>query len=68
MLGPDLLVAPVFGEDETVSYYLSEGEWTRLLSGETVIGDRWMTERHGFLSLPLLVRPGGKVEKTVDAV
>jgi alpha-D-xyloside xylohydrolase len=58
MLGPDLLVAPVFSEDGTVSYYLPAGKWTRLLSGETVQGGGWKTESHGFLSLPLLVRSG----------
>ena len=31
--------------------------WTSLLTGETVEGGRWRKERHGFLSLPLLVRP-----------
>jgi alpha-D-xyloside xylohydrolase len=61
MLGPDLLVAPVFSEDGEVSYYLPQGEWARLLSGETVQGGCWKTEKHGFLSLPLLVRAGRKV-------
>jgi alpha-D-xyloside xylohydrolase len=61
MLGPDLLVAPVFSESGEVTYYLPEGDWTRLLSGETVKGGRWITETHGVLSLPLLVRGGKKV-------
>jgi alpha-D-xyloside xylohydrolase len=58
MLGADLLVAPVFSEDGEVSYYLPDGEWTRLLTGEAVKGGRWITEKHGYLSLPLLARPG----------
>jgi len=58
MLGGDLLVAPVFSEDGEVSYYLPEGEWTRLLTGEKVSGGKWITEKHGFFSLPLLQRPG----------
>lgn len=58
MLGPDLLVAPVFTEDGDVSYYVPDGVWTRLLTGETVTGPRWVTEDHGFASVPLLVRPG----------
>jgi alpha-D-xyloside xylohydrolase len=56
MLGPDLLVAPVFSEDGEVSYYLPEGEWIRILTNETVKGGSWRKEKHGFLSLPLLVR------------
>ncbi|MEU7860078.1 alpha-xylosidase [Nonomuraea sp. NPDC049141] len=58
MLGPDLLVAPVLSADGEISYYVPNGVWTRLLDGETVTGPGWRTERHGFDSLPLLVRPG----------
>jgi alpha-D-xyloside xylohydrolase len=58
MLGPDLLVAPVFSADGTVEFYLPAGTWTSLLSGETVTGGTWRRETHGFDSLPLYVRPG----------
>ncbi|MFJ6465443.1 alpha-xylosidase [Streptomyces sp. NPDC091387] len=58
MLGPDLLVAPVFTEDGQVEYYVPEGTWTSLLTGETVTGPVWRHETHGFDSLPILVRPG----------
>ena len=58
MLGDALLVAPVFTEDGTVDYYLPEGRWTHLLTGEVQTGGRWHRARHGFLSLPLFVRPG----------
>jgi alpha-D-xyloside xylohydrolase len=70
MLGPDLLVAPVFDDGGEVSYYLPDGLWTRLLptaaspepatpseAAASVEGGRWLRERHGYLSLPLLVRP-----------
>ncbi|MGW0548238.1 alpha-xylosidase [Streptomyces altiplanensis] len=58
MLGPDLLVAPVFTADGDVEFYLPEGAWTHLLTGETVQGPGWRREVHGFDSLPLYVRPG----------
>ncbi|RZU76786.1 alpha-D-xyloside xylohydrolase [Micromonospora kangleipakensis] len=58
MLGDDLLVAPVFSESGEVSYYVPEGTWTHYLTGEQVAGPRWVRERHGFDSVPLLVRPG----------
>ncbi|MFG2404577.1 alpha-xylosidase [Streptomyces brevispora] len=58
MLGPDLLVAPVFTEDGQVEYYVPEGTWTSLLTGETITGPVWRHETHGFDSLPILVRPG----------
>lgn len=58
MLGSDLLVAPVFSADGDVEFYLPEGEWTHLLTGERVTGGGWRRETHGFDSLPLYVRPG----------
>jgi alpha-D-xyloside xylohydrolase len=48
----------VFTEDGRVDYYVPDGEWTHLLTGETVTGPRWVREEHGFGSVPLLVRPG----------
>ena len=58
MLGDSLLVAPVFHRDGHVDFYLPQGKWTSLLSGETVEGNRWIRETHGFMSLPLYVREG----------
>jgi alpha-D-xyloside xylohydrolase len=58
LLGDSLLVAPVFGADGDVTYYVPAGRWTHLLTGEVVEGPGWRRERHGFTSLPLLVRPG----------
>lgn len=58
MLGSSLLVAPVFSADGSVDFYLPSGEWTSLLTGETVTGGSWRRETHGFDSLPLYVRPG----------
>lgn len=57
MLGDSLMVAPVFSEDGAVDYYLPEGVWTNFLTGEKLEGARWRKERHGYMSLPLMVRP-----------
>jgi alpha-D-xyloside xylohydrolase len=57
MLGPSLLVAPIFADDGTVSYYLPPGRWTSLLSGAAVDGGCWRAETHGYMGLPLMVRP-----------
>jgi alpha-D-xyloside xylohydrolase len=57
MLGPSLLVAPVFGDDGRVTYYLPQGRWTNLLSGAVLDGGVWRTETHGYMSLPLMARP-----------
>jgi alpha-D-xyloside xylohydrolase len=61
MLGDDLLVAPVFSSEGSVSYYVPEGVWTHFLTGERVHGGRWVRERHGYDSVPLLVRPGAVI-------
>lgn len=58
MLGPDILVAPVMSASGDVTFYLPSGAWTHLLTGEVVEGGGWRTERHGFDSLPVYVRPG----------
>jgi alpha-D-xyloside xylohydrolase len=58
MLGDSLLIAPVFSEDGAVDYYLPEGSWTHLLTGEVQKGGRWHHAKHGFLGMPIFVRPG----------
>ncbi len=57
MLGDSLLVAPIFKESGEVEYYLPEGKWVQLLTGEVIKGGRWQKETHDYFSLPLLVRP-----------
>jgi alpha-D-xyloside xylohydrolase len=61
MLGESLLVAPVFSEDNTVSYYLPSGRWTNFFTGEIVTGPGWQRETHDFMSLPLMVRPNSVI-------
>jgi alpha-D-xyloside xylohydrolase len=58
LLGPDILVAPVFSADGEVEFYLPDGTWTNYFTGETVRGGVWRKETHGFLSIPLYVREG----------
>lgn len=61
MLGDDLLVAPVFSADGETSYYVPAGAWTKLFTNEVITGPGWVRERHGFHSVPVLVRPGAVV-------
>jgi alpha-D-xyloside xylohydrolase len=61
MLGSSLLVAPVFSEEGDVSFYLPDGKWTHVLTGEIVDGGRWRKEKHNFLSLPLYARPNSLI-------
>lgn len=61
MLGESLLVAPVFSDDNTVSYYLPSGRWTNFFTGEILTGPGWLGETHDFMSLPLMVRPNSVI-------
>lgn len=56
MFGDSVLVAPVFNEEGIAEYYVPQGNWTNFLTGEKVEGGRWITEKHGYLSIPCLVR------------
>ena len=58
MLGDKLLVAPVFTKAGNVQYYLPTGTWENLLTSDTAEGNCWQKEKHGFMTLPLMVRPG----------
>ena len=56
MLGSSLLVAPIFRADNVAEYYLPKGKWMHLVTGETVEGGRWISEKHDFMSVPLFAR------------
>jgi len=56
MLGESILVAPIFNSDGVADFYLPEGKWTSLITGESVVGGSWRSEKHGYTSLPLYIR------------
>ncbi|GIQ63575.1 alpha-xylosidase [Paenibacillus cisolokensis] len=66
MLGDSLLVAPIFNSEGLAQYYLPEGRWTNWFTGEVTEGGRWIKERHGYFSLPLMVRPGSLIAVGAD--
>lgn len=71
MLGDSLLVAPIFNENSMAEYYLPEGRWTSLLTGEEKAGGKWYQEKHDYLSIPLYVKEGSIIAtgaKDDDAV
>jgi alpha-D-xyloside xylohydrolase len=61
MLGPDVLVAPVFDPSGDVEFYVPAGRWVGLLDGKAREGPAWVTETHAVNSFPLLVRPGAAI-------
>jgi alpha-D-xyloside xylohydrolase len=65
LLGPDLLVVPVFSESSGPvrrSYHLPAGEWTDLLTGVTRTGPARVTEDVALERIPVLVRAGADLE------
>jgi len=56
MLGPDLLVAPVMNPGGEVSFYLPEGTWTHLQTGETLNGPRWHHKAYTVMDAAVWVR------------
>ena len=61
MLGDSLLVAPILNDRSMAEYYLPEGRWTNVLTGEERGGGRWYREHHGYMSIPLYAREGSIV-------
>lgn len=58
MLGDNLLVAPVFDESGDVDFYLPDGIWQDIITGERYVGGRYYHRHCGYLELPLLAREG----------
>jgi alpha-D-xyloside xylohydrolase len=56
LLGPWLLVAPVFDPGGRVRVYLPEGRWHDFWSGEVVEGPRWLDLTMPLDRLPVFVR------------
>ena len=61
MLGDSLLVAPIFNDRGIAEYYLPKGTWTNFFTGEETEGACWITEKHGYLSIPLMVKENSVV-------
>ncbi len=61
MLGPSLLVAPVFDPGGRVRFYVPAGRWTDIQSGESFDGPRWYHRTYDYFGLPILAAPGSVV-------
>ncbi len=59
MLGDNLLCVPVFNDEGTAQYYVPEGKWTDIQTGEVFEGGKWYTTKHDYFSMPLLAKPSG---------
>jgi alpha-D-xyloside xylohydrolase len=61
MLGDSLLVSPIFNDKGIAEYYLPEGNWVNMLTGEIRPGGKWFKEYHDYMSIPLYARPNSIV-------
>ncbi|KAL4925268.1 glycosyl hydrolases family 31-domain-containing protein [Aspergillus undulatus] len=59
--GQSLLVAPIFNVHGEAQYYIPSGEWYGILDGKMRSGGRYVTEKHDFFSLPVLLWPGSAI-------
>ncbi|OJJ54824.1 hypothetical protein ASPSYDRAFT_185802 [Aspergillus sydowii CBS 593.65] len=65
-LGDSLLVAPVFNAEGDIQYYLPKGDWYGILDGKMRTGGQYLTEKHDFFSLPVLLRPGYAIFRSLS--
>ena len=56
MLGDNLLVAPIFNDENKGIFYLPKGTWTDFLTGEVMEGGTWIEKEYDYLHLPLMVK------------
>jgi len=57
MLGDNLLVAPVMNEEGTVTFYVPEGTWYDIVTGQTYEGQKYHTRTCNYFEMPILARP-----------
>lgn len=65
-LGDSLLVAPVFNAEGDIQYYLPKGDWYGILDGQIRTGGEYLAEKHDFFSLPVLLRPGYAIFRSLS--
>ncbi len=71
MLGDALLAAPIFKESGEVEYYVPDGLWNNILTGEKLEGGKAHYGKFDYFSLPLLLRedrilPLGRRDDTTE--
>ncbi|MBQ2799485.1 MAG: alpha-xylosidase, partial [Ruminiclostridium sp.] len=57
MLGDNLLIAPVFNEEGIAQFYLPEGKWTDIQTGEVLEGKNWHEKKFDYFSMGMYAKP-----------
>ncbi len=61
MLGDSLLCAPVLREDGISQFYVPQGTWSDICTGETYVGGKYYQKKCNFLEMPILAKPNSIV-------
>ena len=56
MFGDNILVAPILNENGTAEFYLPEGTWTDIISGEVLEGGKFYNKKYDYFGLPCLAK------------
>ena len=57
MLGPSVMVCPVYSGAGNVTFYVPAGNWTNLLTREVITGPRIVSRKAEISEIPLYIRP-----------
>jgi alpha-D-xyloside xylohydrolase len=66
MLGDSLLVAPIFNDRSEARFYLPKGNWYDFFGKKTVEGEKYITEKYDYMSIPLFIRENSIVAFGAD--
>ncbi|MDL2232408.1 alpha-xylosidase [Ruminococcaceae bacterium OttesenSCG-928-L11] len=56
MLGDSLLIAPVMNDRGIAEFYVPDGLWTDIVTGDTYTGGRYYTRQCSYTEMPILAR------------
>ncbi len=57
MFGENILVAPILNDKGSVRFYVPEGKWIDIQSGEVFEGGKFYTKTYDYFGLPALAKP-----------
>lgn len=57
MFGDNILVAPILNDKGVAEFYVPEGTWTDIISGQVYEGGKFYTQTYDYFGLPCLAKP-----------
>lgn len=56
MFGDSLLIAPILNENSSAEFYLPEGKWTDIITGEVFIGGKYYKKYYSYFEMPVMAK------------